>query len=161
MKNATIQGVCCLALTLMTGAVAAHWQMVRKTMELASQLPRPQAVNSSAAPIAQEDPAVKAARQILAEAKAASTSATSRTEPISTASNAAQDARIERLISSCETLMAQNAELKNQVAETNRDLMALQFQVDSHSESFRPLKIPEESTARPAGTGVLPPREAP
>lgn len=50
--------------------------------------------------------------------------------------------------------------LREQVAETNRDLSQLQFRVDTHSESFRPMRLSEESTFQKAlpAHPVLPPK---
>jgi hypothetical protein len=49
------------------------------------------------------------------------------------------------------------------MAETNRDLMKLEFRVDTHSESFRPLQVNEEpiETSFEAAPGVLPPKASP
>jgi hypothetical protein len=156
MKNSTVQVSCGIALAVMAGAVGAHWFSVKQTLALAAGLQSKSGIPALVNP-APEDPAVKEARQILAEAKAA---AGKHEMTVSTVASPSQDGRIERLISSCEALMAQNSELKGQVAETNRDLMALQFQVDSHSASFRPLRIAEDQAPPPAD-GVLPPKEAP
>ena len=56
--------------------------------------------------------------------------------------------------------------LMDQLGETNRDVMRLQFQVDSHSRSFRPLPTSEERNDTTFGMddelpGVLPPRANP
>ena len=60
-------------------------------------------------------------------------------------------------------LQNQNRDLLDQVAETNRDLMKLEFRVDTHSESFRPMPVTEElqSTSLEEDVGVLPPRAQP
>ena len=50
-------------------------------------------------------------------------------------------------------------DLRDQVAETNRDLMELQFRVDSHSREFRPLRSVQDSPYANA-PGVLPPRDS-
>lgn len=54
----------------------------------------------------------------------------------------------------------QNKDLIDQMAETNRDVVRLQFQVDTHSESFRPMPTSEDraDTSFDDGPGVLPPR---
>lgn len=137
----------------MTGAVGGHWASVKQTAALLQARP---AAPATTVPL--EDPVVREARQILAEAKSAGHPETAAGAPA--ASSREVDARFERAVAAFEQLVAQNAELKNQVAETNRDLMALQFQVDSHSESFRPLKVAEEPAPMPSN-GVLPPKEAP
>jgi len=58
----------------------------------------------------------------------------------------------------------QNQDLRDQVAATNRDIMEIQFRLDSHSESFRPMKVaPEQDQVQAPddGPGVLPPRALP
>lgn len=54
----------------------------------------------------------------------------------------------------------QNRDLVDQMAETNRDMMKLEFRVDTHSESFRPMPVSEDPADLSLGddTGVLPPR---
>jgi len=67
-------------------------------------------------------------------------------------------------------LVDQNRYLRDQISETNRDLMTLQFQVDSHSTQFRPLSLAEDDhaldtlIAEPFESnyiGVLPPSDLP
>jgi hypothetical protein len=71
----------------------------------------------------------------------------------------------ESLIRKMEGLQNQNRDLLDQLAETNRDLMKLEFRVDTHSESFRPLPVNEElrdiSTSVENSPGVLPPKAQP
>jgi len=68
-------------------------------------------------------------------------------------------------------LKQENKDLRDQVAETNRDLMEVQFRLDTHSQEFRPLKLknddsigdptadrPITTQPRDAESGVLPPR---
>jgi hypothetical protein len=57
-------------------------------------------------------------------------------------------------------LREETVQLQEQVAETNRDLSQLQFRVDTHSESFRPLRLKEDSSYQKAGSApsVLPPK---
>lgn len=68
--------------------------------------------------------------------------------------------RLEKLNNENESLRKETVELREQVAETNRDLSQLQFRVDSHSESFRPLRVSEENTFQKAlpAHPVLPPK---
>ncbi len=49
-------------------------------------------------------------------------------------------ARLQELKSENLELQGVNSELQDQLEETNRDLSELQFRVDTHSESFRPLR---------------------
>lgn len=71
----------------------------------------------------------------------------------------------ETLVAELKTLRQQNQDLRDQIGETNRDMMEVQFRLDTHSESFRPLKInepsPDAGTAHDSGPGVLPPRALP
>lgn len=73
----------------------------------------------------------------------------------------------QELILEMQQLRTQNRDLLNQVAETNRDLMKLEFRVDTHSEQFRPLPVAEDNFGTTFGTsfdespGLLPPRAEP
>ena len=64
-------------------------------------------------------------------------------------------------------LVAQNGMLRDQIAETNRELMTLQFQVDTHSDQFRPLNVKEYDEPSSINgfeadaIGVLPPLDLP
>jgi hypothetical protein len=69
----------------------------------------------------------------------------------------------EKMLSRMESLQTQNRDLLDQLAETNRDLMKLEFRVDTHSESFRPLPVSEDRpfTHIDQEPGVLPLRAEP
>ena len=56
-------------------------------------------------------------------------------------------ARLQGLKSANHELRDINVDLQEQLRETNRDLNELQFRVDTHSESFRPLRVPSGSEA--------------
>lgn len=79
--------------------------------------------------------------------------------------DSAQKDFYEKLIRKMEGLQNQNRDLLDQLAETNRDLMKLEFRVDTHSESFRPLPVNEELKDMSIGDdfspGVLPPKAQP
>lgn len=69
----------------------------------------------------------------------------------------------KELLTELRAIKGERNGLVDQLAETNRDVMKLQFQVDSHSESFRPLPIPDERDETTFELsddlpGVLPPR---
>jgi len=53
--------------------------------------------------------------------------------------------QLQELDSRNQELQGNNAELHEQLKETNRDFNELQFRVDTHSESFRPLKTSSRS----------------
>ena len=77
--------------------------------------------------------------------------------------DSAQKQFFEALIAKMEKLQNQNRDLLDQVAETNRDMMKLEFRVDTHSASFRPMPVSEDrpDTSFDDGPGVLPPRAEP
>jgi len=70
--------------------------------------------------------------------------------------------QFEALLRELKQLKKDNSAILDQMAEINRDLMELEFRVDTHSESFRPLPASEDATVPPEATivdeqGVLPP----
>jgi len=75
--------------------------------------------------------------------------------------------RLQELKSENRELQGANGELQEQLEETNRDLSELQFRVDTHSESFRPLRAPSgigsilRNSISPGDTlhPLLPPKE--
>ena len=78
----------------------------------------------------------------------------------------AQREFFEGLVAEVRALRNENRNLIDQVAETNRDMMKMEFRLDTHSESFRPLPTSEErsdisSTPDDDFPGVLPPRASP
>lgn len=82
---------------------------------------------------------------------------------------------MERMLDEMNFLRGKNQDLTDQIAETNRDLMKMQFTLDTHSESFRPMPASEtfrplQPAPEPGDTssgfpsefpGVLPPRASP
>lgn len=81
--------------------------------------------------------------------------------------NTAQKEFFEELLAEVRALRNENKNLIDQVAETNRDMMKMEFRLDTHSESFRPLPTSEERGDTSSFgeddefTGVLPPRATP
>lgn len=80
----------------------------------------------------------------------------------------AQREFFEGLLAEVKALRNENRNLVDQVAETNRDMMKMEFRLDTHSESFRPLPTSEDrsrgdlsSTPGDDLPGVLPPRASP
>lgn len=79
----------------------------------------------------------------------------------------AQKEFFEGLLTEMRALRNENRNLIDQVAETNRDMMKMEFRLDTHSESFRPLPTSEErGDTSSFGNdndfpGVLPPRATP
>lgn len=70
------------------------------------------------------------------------------------------------LLSEMKALRNENKNLIDQIGETNRDMMKMEFRMDTYSESFRPLPVQErfdDTTfgAEPEFPGVLPPKATP
>lgn len=188
MKSSLIPIACGTALALMTGAAATHWCAVREMVALAQQMPsgpRFEALPDYPAPSPLPDDRVaREAKDLLAEARGVRNSASSRAakqpfymgdagrpeaepasrppRPAASTSHDPTDSRIEKLLTALEGAVEQNQELRDRLADTNRDVMELRFQVDSYHGQFRPLKVEEEPIYYDdASGGVLPPLEAP
>lgn len=161
MKPATLPILCGAALAIMAGAAGSHYASVRQMVAWADAdgMPAP-AFLLPAAPAAA--PATDT-RSMIAELRrqneAMETHLAARDNP--SARPVAGDASAADLNQVLAELVAINRELRSQIAETNRDLMELRFQVDTHSEQFRPLNTIEEPVMEidPYDTsiGVLPP----
>lgn len=150
MKPHTLPLICGVAVAAMCAAGLSHWWSVRQfvmTMDQRGPLPAmshpPSAAPAAAKPAPAETPVLVRA-----------------TAPVPAAE---QQKFYEALITRMESLQNQNRDLLDQLAETNRDVMKLEFRVDSHSASFRPLPVNEEQpfTSLDSDIGVLPPRAEP
>lgn len=155
MKASTVPTICGVALAAMSAAGFSHWWSVR---EFAAAIHSGLPVSAPGTPVIApaEAPEPKpAAPALLAQAP--------KTQPATLATDATQRKFFEAMVAKMESLQNQNRDLMDQVAETNRDVMKLEFRVDTHSESFRPLKVTEErsDTSFDDGPGVLPPRADP
>lgn len=154
MKPTTIPVICSMTLAAIVAAGASHWWSVHQFTAICQNgipvLPQEQPIVAAPQPavVAQQAPAAQA--------------------PSFTAFNQAdsdsQKAFYEALIDKMTRMEHQNRDLLDQLAETNRDLMKLEFRVDTHSESFRPLPVVEEkpfTSLDATNGGVLPPRATP
>jgi hypothetical protein len=154
MKTSTIQILCGTALAAMTTAGLSHWWSVQQFVAaLNSGIPIPAAAPS---PVWKTDPAPTPEKPPMLAAAELPAKSTPIPEPH-------QQDFYEALITKIENLQNQNRDLLDQVAETNRDIMKLEFRVDTHSEQFRPLPVNEErfDTSFEDEPGVLPPRAEP
>ena len=154
MKASTVPIICGLALTTMTTAGLSHWWSVRQFIAT---------VNSG---IAVQPTLLTAWQAPAAPTQVTLTTADQRTPkptPQTNAPTTGQKEFYEALIAKMDGLQTQNRDLLDQLAETNRDLMKLEFRVDTHSESFRPLPVSEDRpfTSLSEDPGVLPPRAEP
>ena len=146
--------ICGTALVAMSAAGFSHWWSVNSFVAMVDAgLPVPAAAQPAAKPV--ETPAAKPVPPTLA----------AHTPKVAPAApdEATQKKFYEALIAKMEAIQNQNRDLLDQVAETNRDVMKLEFRVDTHSESFRPMPVNEErlDTSFDDGPGVLPPRAEP
>jgi hypothetical protein len=157
MKTSTVPTLCGIALAAMCTAGLGHWWSVHQFAEaLKSGAPMVQPL-PHAAPTVTPPPVSKPTEQPVV--------ATNSTTPAKqgAAMSTPQKEFFEALLAEVKTLRSENLNLVDQMAETNRDLMKLEFRVDTHSESFRPLPVSEErsDTSFDDGPGVLPPRAEP
>jgi len=154
MKPYTIPAGCSLALTAVLAAGISHWWSVRQFTAILEQgvpIATPPA-SSPAEP--QQGPALLASRKHSPQSPAAALAA---------APGDDQKEFFAALVEKMNRVEAQNRDLLDQLAETNREMMQLEFRVDSHSASFRPLPLVEEKpfSQLDQNPGVLPPRAEP
>lgn len=133
MKPTAMSRICSLALAAMIGAGVIHWWSIQSFVATHAD-PRPAAVKSVPAPVAPTP---------------------------------GPDAHLQKfyqeLCGKMKDIELQNRDLRDQIAETNRDVMNLQFRVDTHSASFRPMPVSEEPMEDPSDKDfdVPPPRALP
>jgi hypothetical protein len=172
MKSPIMPLICGVAVAAMTAAGLSHWWSVRQfitVMNAEGPISRVQVIAAAGkpAPAASNEPA--------APLPAPQTAAASAAAPLNAAPDPGQMQFYEKLLTRMESLQNQNRDLLDQLAETNRDLMKLEFRVDTHSEQFRPLPVAEDrmgttfgtgqeidlGTSFDEGPGLLPPRALP
>lgn len=168
MKSSFVPIACGTALALMAGAAGSHWLSVRNMVAFARLMPQaPAPASPPKAPAIQplpDDGLAQEAKTLLAEARREQPAPAVKPNAglASRASAGGGAGTEERLLRLFEDMLQQNQELRDRVADTNRDMMELRFQVDSYHGQFRPLKVEEEPTYFDDGSGgVLPPLEAP
>ncbi len=158
MKTSTVPILCGTALAAMSAAGASHWWSVLQfttAIHAGVPLAQPRVSPPAAAPVEK----TAALPPVLVATPPQSKTPVTVTGP--------QKEFFEALLAEVKNLRTQNLNLVDQMAETNRDLMKLEFRVDTHSESFRPLPTSEErpdttlDTSFDDGPGVLPPRAQP
>jgi hypothetical protein len=156
MKTPIFPVICGFVLTAMIAAVASHWWSLHQfSRVLNSEFPTSLATHFVAA-----NPAAQPMAVATNESRPASINPKS-----IPAQQPHQKEFYEALIQKMANMENQNRDLLDQLAETNRDIMKLEFRVDTHSESFRPLPVsqaqPFSSLNTEPGIGVLPPRAEP
>ena len=154
MKTPITPVICSFALTAMTTAGLGYWWSLRQFITVVD-------ANTTFQTNRNHAPLTPPAAPTLPVANPTNIAAIP--APPTPAPTAAQQAFYEALIAKMEGIQTQNRDLLDQLAETNRDLMKLEFRVDTHSESFRPLPVSEDRPFTTLNTeeGVLPPRAEP
>lgn len=154
MNPSVIPTCCGLAMTAVLSAGISHWWSVR---EFASLIENGVPIAPTEAPVAPREGAPQPAPAAFASN---SSSDNQQAAEIMASSSQSQKDFFNALVDKMNRVEAQNRDLLDQLAETNRDMMKLEFRVDTHSQSFRPLPVIED---KPFSTvdqnpGVLPPR---
>jgi hypothetical protein len=151
MKTSQVPVICGVVLAAVLSAGASHWWSVRQLVAV---------FDSGLTPAPQSAPAMPAPSS--PPALAANPSPSAPAEPDSPQTPRQKDF-YEALIAKMARVETQNRDLLDHLAETNRDLMKLEFRVDTHSESFRPLPVGEDQpfSSLDMDIGVLPPRAEP
>lgn len=163
MKADLIPIACSAAMAIMVGAAASHFATVRQMVDLAQLEASPLAPLSSPSSepaesgelldlIAHLQEQNHLLRANIRSASQGTPHADAETAPLLTTADASPR-DLQRLLSE---IIAQNRELQTKLAETNRDVMALEFRVDSHSEQFRPLNL-EYGTDYPVASPITSP----
>ncbi len=134
----TIPIICTLALTVMTAFFVKAWWPIRD-MGCDFRAIQPRTFASIAVPVL---PRIEIKQTVPAAVVAKPEQAPPDDESVSI-----DKKTLDSLIAEIQRLGKSNETLRDQLAELNRDLMQLEFRVDTHSESFRPLPINEEQIA--------------
>ena len=159
MKTSPVPKICGVALAAVTAAGFSHWWSVDQFVSavhggMPVVLPAAAPASPASRPAA---PAAPAATQQMLAMHDAKQAAAATSDP-------SQKAFYEALVARMERIQNENRDLLDQVAETNRDVMKLEFRVDTHSESFRPMPLSDDlysASSFDDGPGVLPPRAQP
>lgn len=158
MKPATLPILCGAALAIMAGAAGSHFASVKQLVALAEA----SSLSIAPAPAAPAPDEALDTRSMIAELRrqneAMEDHLAGRTAEPLAATTEGDPSDLHKVLAE---LVAINRELRSQIAETNRDLMELRFQVDTHSEQFRPLNTVaepvEELDPYDPSIGILPP----
>ena len=165
MNPSAIPICCSLVLTAALSAGISHWWSVRQFAEVYERgipvAPAPAVLPENNEPL----PSATLARL---SSKASGSPSTA--QVVAANGSKGQNEFFEALVEKMNRVEAQNRDLLDQLAETNRDMMKLEFRVDTHSESFRPMPLEEgkkpfssvnQGSSIDGNPGVLPPRAEP
>jgi hypothetical protein len=164
MTSKLIPIVCGTALALMAGAAASHHWHLGEMLSYA-QATRAWTAEQPAEGTPTPAGGTRELIRMVREENAVMERQLAQRRPAAPAPSHQSNGQLDQVLSE---LVAINRELRTQIAETNRDLMELRFQVDTHSEQFRPLNRVEEPVEQldaydadsyDTSIGVLPPRD--
>lgn len=160
-----VQILCAFYMVVMCMAAAIHWWSLRDFTRIARNSPSRAgnivASHKSSAPQAMAQTTAIKGQAAKADPKPATAPAPSPTPTAPYPANqSARDQFYASLLKQIENLQNQNRDLIDQLAETNRELMKLEFRTDTLSSQFRPLPVTEDrhEAYMDEDQGVLPPR---
>jgi len=167
MKSSIVPVSCGVVLAALSAAGLSHWFSVRE-MVIAYGITPPVPAQLAASKPAPAPPVKSTPKQAPAPVPAAVVKAPA-PEPapaLAVTSKPAEDF-FRSLMNEFKELKDENRTLQNQLEETNRDIMNMQFRLDTHSSEFRPLPVSNELRSLDAlqdhgqnpENGVLPPLE--
>ncbi len=157
MKSSFVFTCASLIITMLVVAIMTH----RQSAELVSDF---QLQDKNTMPLEGESPdftttATQSQQVMLVSHGGANVAASGE---VDAAYAAELDKKLDRVISLMDRLDQRQANFQRQLAETNRDLTELHFRVDTHDESFRPLKLkyepPKAQTEFAGDHMLLPPK---
>ena len=162
MNPSAIPATCSLALTAVVAAGISHWWSVRQFSDLLEH-------GVPVVPAPASNPEQGISPTMLANNLDNQSNRQALQQAIASTGNKGQNEFFEALVEKMNRVETQNRDLLDQLAETNRDMMRMQFRLDTHSESFRPLPVAEDKPFSSIGQGigidnapgVLPPRAEP
>lgn len=159
MSFNTIPMICSMVLTTMSAVFFSSWWPNREIAVDLYDDPQYASPRTQQVPSAPHAPRTRSTPGSNAPVPAATPTPTPGPAPASAASRDSYEAILKEM----RQLKTENMAIRDQMAEINRDLMKLEFRVDTHSESFRPLPVAEEESPQAvpvpeAGPSLLPPR---
>jgi hypothetical protein len=150
--NAPLFSLTAMALGVMVGIAGTHFQQVQTMVEQADG-------TQHGAPI-DVAPIDGRSDRGFALVKSPGTVATVEVQALSHASNLVtesknSDQRVDPLVEILDEMRSEQKRMRQQLAETNRDLAEANFRLDSHSDSFKPL-TPDVERPSSLGTPISP-----
>ena len=159
--NPTVIPTCCgLVLTAVLSAGISHWWSVHQFTDLLE----------NGLPVAPAPATLPEDQEPVNHALAANDPTPAQMPRVVAQGSQEQKEFFTALVEKMNQMETQNRDLLDQLAETNRDMMKLQFRVDMNSEGFRPMPLAEDKpvignnnlgTSIDNNPGVLPPRAEP